>query len=57
MTALIVLAIGPMSVSVHVDAETCLNHVAQLALFLRSDIEIAIFGDTEKKWKFRGQRP
>lgn len=54
--ALVVLVSGITSVSVEVDAETCLNHVAQLALFLSRDVEIAIFGDTEKKWKFRGQR-
>ena len=54
--ALVVLAIGPMTVGFHVDADTCLNHVAQLALFLRKDVEIAIFGETEKRWDFRGQR-
>lgn len=55
--ALVVLADGPRTEGVFVPAETCLNHVAQLATFVGKDIRIAMtFELSEAKWEGRGRR-
>lgn len=54
--ALVVLRDGAQTAGVQVDGDTCLNHVAALALLIAPDVKIALFGETEAKWCGRGQR-
>ncbi len=55
--AYVVFIDGPSTVGAYFAADRCLDHAAQLARFVGSDVRIALyFGHSEWAWKGRGVR-